>query len=150
MTENLAYKPVGGLLRAELFALEGLSSAEDMVSGAGVEVSLMDDGSSYEELHSAEGLPVSVQHTLTLASDRNLAREWLSQEFVQRCTVEGVVARVTMATGEQIVVGTDPRFGFEQALRLSSLGFMSGSSPNDSPRVILTLKCHDTHSALND
>ena len=150
MTENLAYKPVGGLLRAELFALEGLSSAEDMVSGAGVEVSLMDDGSSYEELHSAEGLPVSVQHTLTLASDRNLAREWLSQEFVQRCTAEGVVARVMMATGEQIVVGTDPRFGFEQALRLSSLGFMSGSSPNDSPRVILTLKCHDTHSALND
>ena len=80
MTENLAYKPVGGLLRAELFALEGLSSAEDMVSGAGVEVSLMDDGSSYEELHSAEGLPVSVQHTLTLCSDRNQAREWFDEQ----------------------------------------------------------------------
>ena len=61
-----------------------------------------------------------------------------------------MVARVEMATGEEIVVGTDPRFGFEQALRLSSLGFQSGCSPNDSPRVMLTLKCNDTHSALND
>ena len=150
MTENEFYKPVGGILSAELCYVGDLESELDMVEGRGVEVELIDYKSSYEELMSADNGLVSVQHTLTLASDRNLAREWLSQEFVQRCTAEGVVARVTMATGEQIVVGTDPRFGFEQALRLSSLGFMSGSSPNDSPRVILTLKCHDTHSALND
>ena len=150
MTEIKFYKPVGGILSAELFFASDLHSVDDMVKGQGIDVELCDDRSTYEEHFSAESGLVSVQHTLTLASDRNLAREWLSQEFVQRCTAEGVVARVTMATGEQIVVGSDPRFGFEQALRLSSLGFMSGSSPNDSPRVILTLKCHDTHSALND
>ena len=150
MTENKFYKPVGGILSAELFFASEVNTAGDLPEGKGVAVELIDDESTYEELFSASNGLVSVQHTLTLASDRNLAREWLSQEFVQRCTAEGVVARVTMATGEQIVVGTDPRFGFEQALRLSSLGFMSGSSPNDSPRVILTLKCHDTHSALND
>ena len=148
MTENLAYKPVGGLLRAELFALEGLSSAEDMVSGAGVEVSLMDDGSSYEELHSAEGLPVSVQHTLTLCSDRNLAREWIDEQWLARLASEGVAARVTLSTGEQIVLGHSERFGFEQALRLLSLKFFSGKSPNESPRVQLVLRSHDTQSAL--
>ena len=143
MTENLAYKPVGGLLRAELFALEGLSSAEDMVSGAGVEVSLMDD-----ELHSAEGLPVSVQHTLTLCSDRNLAREWFDEQWLARLASEGVAARVTLSTGEQIVLGYSERFGFEQALRLLSLKFFSGKSPNESPRVQLVLQSHDTQSAL--
>ena len=148
MTENLAYKPVGGLLRAELFALEGLSSAEDMVSGAGVEVSLMDDGSSYEELHSAEGLPVSVQHTLTLCSDRNLAREWFDEQWLARLASEGVAARVTLSTGEQIVLGYSERFGFEQALRLQSLKLFSGKSPNESPRVQLVLRSHDTQSAL--
>ena len=148
MTENLAYKPVGGLLRAELFALEGLSSAEDMVSGAGVEVSLMDDGSSYEELHSAEGLPVSVQHTLTLCSDRNLAREWFDEQWLARLASEGVAARVTLSTGEQIVLGYSERFGFEQALRLESLKFFSGKSPNERPRVQLVLRSHDTQSAL--
>jgi hypothetical protein len=148
MTENLAYKPVGGLLRAELFALEGLSSAEDMVSGAGVEVSLMDDGSSYEELHSAEGLPVSVQHTLTLCSDRNQAREWFDEQWLAHLASEGVAARVTLSTGEQIVLGYSERFGFEQALRLQSLKFLSGKSPNDSPRVQLVLRSLDTQSAL--
>ena len=148
MTENLAYKPVGGLLRAELFALEGLSSAEDMVSGAGVEVSLMDDGSSYEELHSAEGLPVSVQHTLTLCSDRNQAHEWFDEQWLARLASEGVAARVTLSTREQIVLGYSERFGFEQALRLQTLKFLSGKSPNDSPRVQLVLRSLDTQSAL--
>ena len=150
MTENKFYKPVGGILSAELFYVGDFVSEAEMVEGRGVAVELIDYKSSYEERLLADNGLVSVQHTLTLASDRNLAREWLSQEFVQRCTTEGVVARVRMATGEQIVVGTDPRFGFEQALRLGSLGFQSGCSPNDSPRVTLTLKCHDTHSALND
>ena len=150
MTENEFYKPVGGILSAELFYVGDLESELDMVEGRGVEVELIDYKSSYEELMSADNGLVSVQHTLTLASDRNLAREWLSQEFVQRCTAEGVVARVMMATGEQIVVGTDPRFGFEQALRLGSLKFSSGDRPNSSPEVVLTLTCHDTHSALND
>lgn len=148
MTENLAYKPVGGLLRAELFALEGLSSAEDMVSGAGVEVSLMDDGSSYEELHSAEGLPVSVQHTLTLCSDRQLAAAWFDEGFLQHAATEGLAARVSLATGEVLLLGYSERFGFEQALRLKSLSFSSGSSPNDSPRVVLTLAACDTDSAI--
>jgi hypothetical protein len=108
----------------------------------------MDDGSSYEELHSAEGLPVSVQHTLTLCSDRNQAREWFDEQWLARLASEGVAARVTLSTGEQIVLGYSKRFGFEQALRLQSLKFLSGKSPNDSPRVQLVLRSLDTQSAL--
>lgn len=148
MTENLAYKPVGGIIRAELFAVGGLNSAQEMVQGAGISVSLMDDGSSYEESISAQGLPVSVNHTLTLCSDRNLASGWFDEEFLQRAAIEGLAALITLSTGESLLLGWSEKFGFEQALRLSELRFESGQRPNDSPRVKLVLSARDTHSAL--
>ena len=119
-----------------------------MTPGEGVEVSLMDDGSHYDEQTQASGLPVSVEHTLTLCSDRWLAAAWFDKEFMQRAAADGVAARITMATGEEIVVGWSERFGFEQPLRLKTLTFCSGSKPNDSPRVVLTLSSRDTDSAI--
>jgi hypothetical protein len=91
---------------------------------------------------------VSVQHTLTLVADGNKGREWLQRDFIERCSTEGVVARVEMATGDEIVVGHCPRFVFEQALRLGSLKFSSGDRLNSSPEVVLTLTCHDIQSAM--
>ena len=117
--------------------------------GAGVEVALVDDASSYREQFSANNRQVSVQHTLTLCSDSNLAREWFDEEFLRLAAADGVVALVEMSTGEQIKVGWCRRMAFEQALRLESLEFNSGSSLNDSPRVCLKLSCHDLSSALN-
>lgn len=148
MTENKFYKPVGGILSAELFFASGVNSAGDLPEGEGVAVELIDDESMYEELFSASNGLVSVQHTLTLVADRNRATEWLQREFLERCSTEGVVARVEMATGDEIVVGHCPRFDFEQALRLGSLKFSSGDRLNSSPKVVLTLKCHDTQSAM--
>ena len=148
MTENEFYKPVGGILSAELFYVGDLESELDMVEGRGVEVELIDYKSSYEELMSADNGLVSVQHTLTLCSDRNLAHEWFDEQWLARLASEGVAARVTLSTGEQIVLGYSERFGFEQALRLQSLKFFSGKSPNESPRVQLVLRSHDTQSAL--
>ena len=147
MTEK-RYKPVGGIAHVELFAVHGLGGVEDVVPGQGVEVSLMDDGSHYDEVTEAQGLPVSVVHTLTLCSDRWLAAAWFDKEFMQRAAADGLVARITMATGEQIVVGWSERFGVEQPLRLKTLSFTSGSKPNDSPRVVLTLWSRDTESAI--
>jgi hypothetical protein len=119
-----------------------------MVQGKGITVELLDQGSHYDEEASADNLPVSVQHTLTLCSDRNQAREWFDEQWLARLASEGVAARVTLSTGEQIVLGHSERFGFEQALRLQSLKFLSGKSPNDSPRVQLVLRSLDTQSAL--
>lgn len=150
MTENKFYKPVGGLVRAELFLASQLSGIEYALWGMGIEVGLVDDASSYVEQFSADNRQVSVLHTLTLCSDRNLSKAWFDEEFLRRAAADGVVALVELATGEQIKVGWCKRMGFEQALRLSKLEFESGKSPDDSPRVKLTLSCRDVTSALNN
>lgn len=148
MTENKFYKPVGGLVRAELFHSSQVDSVEQLRWGAGVEVGLVDDASSYTEQFSADNRQVSVLHTLTLCSDRNQAGAWFDGEFLRRVAADGVVAKVELATGEQITVGWCSRMGFEQSLRLHSLEFDSGKSLNDSPRVTLSLSCRDVTSAL--
>ena len=148
MTEK-RFKPVGGVAHAELFAVHGLRGVEDMTPGEGVEVSLMDDGSHYDEQTQASGLPVSVEHTLTLCSDRNLTAAWRNAEFLQRAAAEGVAARIRLSSGEELIVGWSPHFGFEQALRLHSLSFHSGSRPQEQPKVVLTLSSRDTSSALD-
>ena len=148
MTEK-RFKPVGGVAHAELFAVHGLQGVEDMVPGQGVAVSLMDDGSHYDEQTQASGLPVSVEHTLTLCSDRNLTAAWRNAEFLQRAAAEGVAARIRLSSGEELIVGWSPHFGFERALRLHSLSFHSGSRPQEQPKVVLTLSSRDTSSALD-
>jgi hypothetical protein len=148
MTEK-RFKPVGGVAHAELFAVHGLRGVEDMTPGEGVEVSLMDDGSHYDEQTQASGLPVSVEHTLTLCSDRNITAAWRNAEFLQRAAAEGVAARIRLSSGEELIVGWSPHFGFERALRLHSLSFHSGSRPQEQPKVVLTLSSRDTSSALD-
>lgn len=148
MTEIKRYKPVGGIKSCELFTLQALVSAEDMVAGQGVMVSLSDDGSRYEERMSCEHGPVSVEHTLTLCSERSEAARWFEHELLQRMAIEGVAALITLASGESLRLGWSPRFGFEQPLRLLSLSFSSGDKPNNSPRVELKLQSHDTDSAI--
>ena len=147
MTEK-RYKPIGGVLAALLYTLGTATSLEEVLQGEAVEVELEDDGSLYEEkICSVEGL-VSVQHTLTLCSDHHRAAAWFGDDFLARCAAEGVVAEVRLATDEHIVVGWSERFALEQALRLESLDFRSGTRPNDSPQVRLTLVSKDTRSAI--
>jgi hypothetical protein len=148
MTELKNSKPIGGVVRAVLYAVGELSSREDIAQREGIEVELVDDGSSYEEaFRSAEGL-VSVEHTLTLCSQRKDASPWLDTRFVERAAVEGVVAEIVLASGESVVVGWSERFGFEQALRIKEILFLSGKRPTDLPRVVLTLCSKDTKSAI--
>lgn len=149
MTEKRLFKPVGGVAHAELFAVGGLTSAEDLEQGRGLAVDLTDDGSHYHEEASADNLPVSVQHSLTLCSTRWQATEWFDADFLAHASADGVVARIGLCSGESIVVGWSQRFGFEQPLRLRSLHFNSGSHANDSPRVELTLTSCDTCSAFD-
>ena len=148
MTELKFYKPVGGILSAELFFASDLHSVDDMAKGQGVAVELCDDKSTYEEYFSAESGLVSVQHTLPLVADRAEAASWIDAEFLRHCAAEGVVARVHLATGERLTVGWSPRLGFEQALRLRSLKCATGLRPKHRPRVGLVLECRDLHSAF--
>lgn len=148
MTEK-RYKPVGGIAHVELFAVHGLGGVEDMVQGRGVAVPLVDDGSHYDERIEPRTYPVSVEHTLTLCSDRNLSAAWRDKEFLRHAAAEGVAARITLLTGETLIVGWSRHFAFEQALRLRSLEFHSGSRPKEQPKVVLTLSSCDVTSALD-
>ena len=148
MTELKFYKPVGGILSAELFFASDLNSVDDMVKGQGVAVELCDDKSTYEEHFSAESGLVSVQHTLTLTARRGVADEWLDKRFLELCAAQGVVARVLLSSGESLTVGWSERFGVEQALRLEQMHLQSGSKPTDEPRICLKLKAVDTQSAI--
>ncbi|MBQ3535348.1 MAG: hypothetical protein IJA57_01165 [Alistipes sp.] len=148
MTVKKSYKPIGGVSRAELFVVGDGFSVESVVEGGGIEVELIDDGSSYEELFiSTDGL-VSVQHTLTLTARRGVADEWLDKRFLELCAAQGVVARVLLSSGESLTVGWSERFGVEQALRLEQMHLQSGSKPTDEPRICLKLKALDTQSAI--
>ena len=148
MTVKKSYKPIGGVSRAELFVVGDGFSVESVVEGGGIEVELIDDGSSYEELFiSTDGL-VSVQHTLTLTARRGVADEWLDKRFLEPCAAQGVVARVLLSSGESLTVGWSERFGVEQALRLEQMHLQSGSKPTDEPRICLKLKAVDTQSAI--
>ena len=148
MTENKFYKPVGGLVRAELFLVSQLDNVNHAAWGGGIEVGLVDDASSYIEQFSADNRQVSVLHPLTLCSARNQAGAWFDEEFLRQVAADGAVALVKLATGEEIKVGWCKRMGFEQALRLSSLEYDSGQALDDSPRVKLKLCCRDVTSAF--
>lgn len=148
MAEQKNYKPIGGVVKASLYAVGDIDSIDDVVEGHGIEVDLVDDGSSYEELFCPKQGLVSVEHTLTLCSPRNNAEPWLDARFVEHCAAEGVVALVELATGERIRIGWSRKFGFEQALRLSAMSFSSGRKPTDPPCVVLTLRSCDTQSVI--
>lgn len=148
MTEWRKHKPKGGVERVVLYPAGGISVIEDVAEVQGVEVELVDDGSSYVELFISKSGLVGVEHTLTLCSQQHNASPWLDAEFIRRAAVEGVVAEVYLASGIKIVVGWSERFATEQALRLKTLHTLSGKRPTDLPRVELTLWSHDTESAF--
>jgi hypothetical protein len=64
-------------------------------------------------------------------------------ELVELCRTEGVVAAVTLASGEVIAVGYSARFGTLYPLRAAGVEYSSGSTPADFPTIVLTLRSTD-------
>lgn len=136
-------------MAAELFMLDVVRSSEQILSGSGIGVELTDYASHYEESLSADNGLVSVHHTLTLVAERQNAAPWMEAEFLRRCAAEGVVAKLWLATGEQLTVGCCKRMDLEQALRLRSLTCSTGTRPRQRPCVELVLECCDVTSAYS-
>ena len=150
MSVNESKKPVGGVVCAKFYLARDIDSIENLPQAKSIEVELKDDGSTYEEAFVKDDGLVSVEHTLTLHSEPSLSKEWFSVELMQILSTEGAVAEVVLASGEELILGYSERFGLEQALRLESLKFHSGSRPNDSPSVVLRLQSRDLRSALSE
>lgn len=148
------HKPVGGIAAVRLYApgdIRGASFGSDgcyvTLAGTADEESLFDDRSVFEEMCDGSRGPVSVRHTLTLVSDRNLSGKWLSEEFLRSALVEGFVAYIRLNDGRTLLGGYSERLGGEQPLRLVSLHSQSGAGLSDTPTLTLVLASEDTSPA---
>lgn len=148
------YKPVGGVERCSLYPANAVEKAlfssegcEVTLVGEPLEVELLDDMSSYEELTDSLKGDIRVSHLLNLVADREVAKAWFDKDFLDRAYLDGLVAQVLLADGRRLLVGYSALFDDEQPLRLESLISTSGTKLHDKPTVTLRLVSHDTEFA---
>ena len=152
-TATTDYKPVGGVARAVLYRPEACNAAfvdgvcTASFDGGGVEVALIDECSSFEEVAACDSGRISVVHTLSLVASRNDADLWLAPQFVADAVRRGVVADLTLNDGRRLIAGFSADFADEQPLRLLSLRSASGERLAQTPTVTLTLRSEDTAGA---
>lgn len=151
----MAHKAVGGVERVILYPANAVQSVLFSSEGCEVEliddpleVELIDDASHYDEMTESKNGATKITHTLHLVAARNEADVWLENNFVERASIDGVVAVVVLADGRNLLVGYSQQFGDEQPLRLGSLTSSSGSSAHDQPTVTLQLVSCDTEFSL--
>lgn len=144
-------KPVGGVERVILYPADAVQTAlfssdgcEVTLADEALEVELMDDASHYQERAECECGATKIAHTLHLVAERHKAVEWFGAEFLERASIDGVVAVVKLEDGRSLLVGYSSRFGNEYPLRLASLLSASGSGTGEQPTVTLQLVSYDT------
>ena len=145
------YKPVGGVERVVLYPANAVHRAifssegcRATLLGEALEVELLDDASSFEEVVECHNGTSKIEHRLNLVADRGDAEDWMDADFLERAAIEGVVAVVELSDGRSLLVGYSSRFGCEQPLRLRELSSASGSKLHDTPTVTLQLVSCDT------
>lgn len=149
MTSN--YKPVGGVESIALYPTNAVATAlfssegvEVGLSGTPIEVELLEDLSCYEEVCESKCGITRISHKLTLVADRTNAEAWLATDFLERASIEGLVAVASLCDGRTLLIGYSATFCNEQPLRPLSLLSSSGNSLHDKPTVSLQLVSHDT------
>lgn len=157
MDMNIYYKPVGGVARVVLYrptddmeTAFGADCCTAVFNCEGIDVTLLDDRSSFEECAAPQAGAVSVVHTLTLVASRNEAAQWLAPDFIMRATHEGLVADITLNDGRRLLCGCSEALGSEQPLRLVSLRSDSCCRLSQTPALVLTLRSEDTAFACEN
>ena len=147
----MSNKPVGGVERCTLYPADAVTTAlfscdgcEVELVGSPIEVSLLDDASKYEEYSQTDVDATLISHLLHLVAERNEAKQWLNNDFIERANTEGFVAVISLCDGRRLLVGYSMNFGNEQPLRLDSIISTSGKSLNETPSVTLRLISQDT------
>jgi hypothetical protein len=102
-----------------------------------------EDRASYSEESAGEDKTYPfIRHTL--AMEFPAARESRAAvEELAAYVAEGVVAVITMASGEVVVAGHSARFGAGYPLRLVKTETTSGRTPADFPTLTVTLESVD-------
>lgn len=151
MENTYNHKPIGGVESVALYPTDAVVTAlfssegcEVELSGTPIEVALLEDTSTYEEMAHVEQGATSVSHKLRLVATRNDAAKWLDNDFIEQSSFDGFVAVVALCDGRKLLAGYSALFGNEQPLRLESVTSASGSSPHQTPSVTLQLVSRDT------
>ena len=94
---------------------------------------LAEQRSSYAERLDTDAGPQRMRHTLTLVVGRETFRKAFTPALRRAAETEGLIALVTMASGERLLAGWSARFGTSQ--------------PLDGTPAVLTLTSEDTDPA---
>ena len=134
--------PAGNLLRAAV-AADGRAEAIFRDATQLTALPLAEQRSSYAERLDTDAGPQRVRHTLTLV----VGRKAFTPALRRAAETEGLIALVTMASGERLLAGWSARFGTSQPLRPDSFAMESGIKPLDGTPAVLTLTSEDTDPA---
>ena len=137
--------PAGNLLRA--VAADGRAEAIFRDATQLTALPLAEQRSSYAERLDTDAGPQRVRHTLTLVVGRETFRKAFTPALRRAAETEGLIALVTMASGERLLAGWSARFGTSQPLRPDSFAMESGIKPLDGTPAVLTLTSEDTDPA---
>ena len=77
-----------------------------------------------------------MRHTLTLVVGREAFRKAFTPALRRAAETEGLIALVTMASGERLLAGWSARFGTSQPLRPDSFAMESGIKPLDGTPAV--------------
>lgn len=138
--------PAGNLLRAAV-AADGRVEATFRDAIQLTALPLAEQRSSYAERFDTDAGPQRMRHTLTLVVSRETSRTAFTPAFRRAAETEGLIAIVTMASGERLLAGWSARFGTTHPLRLGSFAMESGTKPLDGTPAVLTLTSEDTDPA---
>ena len=120
--------PAGNLLRAAV-AADGRAEAIFRDATQLTALPLAEQRSSYAERLDTDAGPQRVRHTLTLVVGRETFRKAFTPALRRAAETEGLIALVTMASGERLLAGWSARFGTSQPLRPDSFAMESGIKP---------------------
>ena len=114
-----AYNPAGNLLRAAV-AADGRAEAIFRDATQLTALPLAEQRSSYAERLDTDAGPQRMRHTLTLVVGRETFRKAFTPALRRAAETEGLIALVTMASGERLLAGWSARFGTPAVLTLTS------------------------------
>ena len=150
MADSTPRKPAGGVAAVTVTPAGNLLRAA--VAADGRAEAIFRDATQLTALPLAERLdtdagPQRMRHTLTLVVGRETFRKAFTPALRRAAETEGLIALVTMASGERLLAGWSARFGTSQPLRPDSFAMESGIKPLDGTPAVLTLTSEDTDPA---
>ena len=144
MTASTPRKPAGGITAAAITPAGNLLRAA--LGADGRAEAVFRDGTLLTRLPLAEQRS-SYAERLDTVGCREAARTLFDPAFRRTAATEGLIATVTAASGERLLIGWSARLGTEQPLRLGSVSNESGVKPLDGTPVVVTLTCEDADPA---